>query len=727
MRDPGVKVLCTFLFVWCLGGERGTAQDGAQPPAGETQSPAGETGTEVSRPDEIIVTATRSAADAERLPYVSHAVGEERLRTEKSPRSLPQALADLPSIMVQQTAQGQESPFLRGFTGFRTLLLVDGIRVNNSTFREGPNQYWGTVDSLSIGRIEAVMGPSSVLYGSDAIGGTVNAFTVEDFAAGFHPGGYYRFASAEDSHTLRGDARGQAGERLSYAAGATWRDFGDVSGGRDIGEQPHTGFDALAGDAKLVYDLSPRWKLTAAFQSMDQFDAPRTHSTLYAVSFHGTTVGTDWQRDLTQERRMAYLRSEWTPDVDWLEKLELTLSYQKQGEEELRVLGTGSSTGRSQFQGYDVHTAGVAVVASSPSPVGKWTYGLDYYGDWVEDSFRIDRNANGSLREIRPRGPVANDARYVLLGAFIQDEAKPAERLTVILGGRYNFARAAADGEDIDTSSLDSVTSSDLDESYDTLVGSGRAILEATSHLFPFAGISQGFRAPNLSDLTRFDVARSGEQEVPATDLDPEYYTSYEGGIRGRWAPWGFTAAYFFTDIRDMIVRFPTGATNSAGNPIVTKGNIGDGYMQGVELSADWDFRRGFKLFGNFSWTDGKVDNFVSLTEESREPISRLPPVAFLFGLRWTSETGKVWVEGTGRVVLKQDRLSPEDKRDTERIPPGGTPGYYLLGLRGGVRATERVTLFAGVENINDQDYRVHGSGVTSPGTNFVGGAEVRF
>ncbi len=720
MRDPGVKVLGGIVLLWFLGGESGTAQDAVP-------SPKTETGADISRAPDIVVTATRSAADPERLPYVSHAVGEERLRSERAPRSLPHALAELPSVMTQQTAQGQESPFLRGFTGFRTLLLVDGIRTNNSTFREGPNQYWGTVDSLAIGRVEAVMGPSSVLYGSDAVGGTVNAIMVEDFAPGFHPGAYYRFGSAEDSHTVRGDARGQAGERLSYAAGATWRDFGDVSGGRDIGEQPHTGFDALAGDAKLVYDLLPRWKLTAAFQSMNQFDAPRTHSTLYAVSFHGTTVGTDWQRDLTQERRMAYLRSEWTPEVEWLESLQATISYQMQGEEEMRVTGTGSATGRRQLQGFDVHTGGLAVVATSPSPMGMWTYGADYYGDWVEDSFRVDRNADGSLREIRPRGPVANHARYDLLGAFIQDEAKPAERLTVILGGRYNYARAQADGEDIDTSSLDSVMFNDLDESYDSLVGSGRAIFEATAHLFPFVGVSQGFRAPNLSDLTRFDVARSGEQEVPATDLHPEYYTSYEGAIRGRWAPWGFTAAYFYTHIRDMIVRFPTGATNSAGNPIVTKDNIGDGYMQGVELSADWDFHRGFKLFGNFSWTDGEVENFVSLTQKSSEPISRLPPVAFLLGLRWTSENGKAWVEGTGRLVLKQDRLSPEDERDTERIPPGGTPGYYLLGFRGGVRATERITLFAGVENITGQDYRVHGSGVTSPGTNFVGGAEVRF
>ena len=74
-------------------------------------------------------------------------------------------------------AYGQGSPYIRGFTGYLNVMMVDGIRLNNSVFRTGPNQYWATIDPLSLSRLEVVKGPGSVLYGTDAIGGAVNAIT----------------------------------------------------------------------------------------------------------------------------------------------------------------------------------------------------------------------------------------------------------------------------------------------------------------------------------------------------------------------------------------------------------------------------------------------------------------------------------------------------------------------------------------------------------------------
>jgi outer membrane receptor protein involved in Fe transport len=75
--------------------------------------------------------------------------------------------------------------------------------------------------------------------------------------------------------------------------------------------------------------------------------------------------------------------------------------------------------------------------------------------------------------------------------------------------------------------------------------------------------------------------------------------------------------------------------------------------------------------------------------------------------------------------VARQDRLSTRDDRDS-RIPDGGTPGYGTVNLRLGRRLGEHHRITLGVENLFDELYRVHGSGVDGPGISGVFGYEWR-
>ncbi|MFN2399562.1 MAG: TonB-dependent receptor plug domain-containing protein, partial [Gemmatimonadaceae bacterium] len=92
-------------------------------------------------------------------------------------RVLPDVLRDVVGVQVQQTNAGHGTVILRGLTGNQVLILVDGVRLNNATIRDGPNQLLALIDPERIERVEVIRGPGSVLFGSDAMGGVVNVVT----------------------------------------------------------------------------------------------------------------------------------------------------------------------------------------------------------------------------------------------------------------------------------------------------------------------------------------------------------------------------------------------------------------------------------------------------------------------------------------------------------------------------------------------------------------------
>src|SRR5215210_180751 len=81
------------------------------------------------------------------------------------------------NIFVQKSQQGGGSPVIRGFEASRVLLVVDGVRMNNAIYRAGHLQNIITIDNMVLDRLEVLYGPSSTLYGSDALGGVVNLYT----------------------------------------------------------------------------------------------------------------------------------------------------------------------------------------------------------------------------------------------------------------------------------------------------------------------------------------------------------------------------------------------------------------------------------------------------------------------------------------------------------------------------------------------------------------------
>ena len=662
--------------------------------------------------DEIIVTATRHETELFNTPVTAQTINVQDIQSYKISRSLPEIFKEVPSVLVQKTSHGQGSPFIRGFTGFRTLFMIDGIRLNNSVFRSGPNQYWNTVDPLTIQRLEIVKGPSSVLYGSDAIGGTVNAITLypqlSDKGLLANRRVYYRYGSAEDANVGRLELSGSHSD-LTWLAGGSSKGFGDVVAGREIGLQTETNYREKDGDFKMVYSLSSHSDLTLAYQQVNQDNVPRTEKTIYSKSFHDTTVGSELKRDHFQDRKLTYLKYQASNLDGFIDSLQINLSYHYQAEERHRIKGNG----QSDRQGFDVRTTGLGIHLGSPGKWGLFTYGIEYYHDNVT-SFNRKYNADGTLKSIEIQGPVADDATYDLLGLYIQNERSLSEQIDLTLGLRYTKADADADKVDIDG------VESSIDDSWNNMVGSARLLYHINKKWNGFFGISQGFRAPNFGDLTTLDATSAVEK--PTIGLDPEKFTSFEIGLKKRPSEkWSSQISYWYTLIDDMIVQSPTGAYES-GVPVVVKDNVGDGYVHGLELMTRYRIQEPWTLFGNLTSMYGKVTQFdVPAGYVKKDaPLSRLMPLTVNLGTRYQPADENYWIEGVLTLVDKADKLALRDKTDTNRIPPDGTPGYGVVTLRGGTQLSKHLNLSIAIENLTNKDYRIHGSGQNEPGTNFV-------
>jgi hemoglobin/transferrin/lactoferrin receptor protein len=653
------------------------------------------------------------------LPY-SAEVLTSREFLERGTRTFPEALEESAGVGIQKTGPGQGSPFVRGFTGFRNVMVIDGIRLNHSAFREGPNQYWSTIDPYLIERIELIRGPSSVLYGSDSIGGTAIAYSKEPgFKEGthLHARSLARYASAEESIAAREEFYGNADD-FGWFVGGTFRDFNDVDGGKHYGRMEDSGFDEYDGDAKLLYRLSPGSKLVVAAQHHRTNEAPRWHRTADSRSWHGTSAGTERRDDFDQGRNLYYLQFHGNYAGAPVDAVKLNVSLHVQEEKENRVVASGAK----QIRELEVETPAAWLQVGKDAAAGYVTAGVEAYLDRVSSS-GYDRSAAGVLTPLN-RGVVADEGKYLSLGLYLQDEFKIGP-LDVTPGIR--LTRIEAEADEVDPVVGGSAAPDTFDDDYQAVTGSLRLLYHLDEHWNLIAGWGMGFRAPSFDDSTVVGVAGSGSIDVGGPDLDPEKTHTFDLGVRAQHDRWGATAFAFYTILDEFIQRVPVDIDGVA--PIdFQRDNVSEGWVYGFEVAAYFKLTDEVTFFADWGYARGKVDQFTAAgVDAGEQPLGKVPPSLLHVGARYEPKGSAVWVEGLVTSADEQDHLSISDGADPQRIPPKGTPGYTVYTLRGGFRPAEFLSLNAAVENISNKDYRIHGSGQNEPGTNFILGLDVRF
>ncbi|MEM9585709.1 MAG: TonB-dependent receptor [Planctomycetota bacterium] len=614
----------------------------------------------------------------------------DEIRRRQAP-DMFHALQNEVGVLIQSTAAGQASPFVRGLTGQQVLILIDGIRLNNSITRRGPNQYFNTIDPGMIDHIEVLRGQGSVLWGSDAIGGAINVVTRgADLTRGGH-GGYASrefvqyYNTSNSSPYSRFNVEGWVGSSGLFGGGS-FLNVRDLDTGFDqFSRQPGTNYQQYAGDLKFNYLLGEDSMLTLSMQHFEQEDLPRSDRFPgYPLDRNNSNSNGGARFFDPQQRDLLYLRYQSVAPLGGMfDAMTATVSYHRQREIQTR----GIPTTRSQET--DVDTVGLQAVASkSLGDYGKFTTGMDWYYDDVDSAF--DGSASGPI--------IPDDAWYRRAGVFLNWDVDLTDRWIATAGIRY---------ESIETAGTPVVagTPQFIKASYDDWVSQVGLTYKVTDQVNLFGSIAEGFRAPNLDDLmaNNPNVLQAG-QSVPSLGLTPEHSVNCEVGMRTRMERLRTQTSVFWLDLNDSIVSI-----TAAPNTFASANQ--DSFVQGVELSGDYLLTGSWALYGNFWYTYG-------INEVTNSPLSRIPPTQGILGLKYRDRCDRSYLDIYTWMSRRQDRLDPVRDVTDERIPIGGTPGFATLNVRLGrtFGKCRQHRASVSLENVTDKDYLVHGSGVLGTG-----------
>ena len=651
--------------------------------------------------------------------------GADLVRTGE--RSLPRALGRAAGVWIQESNLGGGAPIVRGLYGNQILILVDGVRLNDSTTRFGPNQSLNTIDPAIVERIEVIHGSSSVLYGSDAIGGVIAIWTKRRRPAGAagdrtlraEVGGRYDTATDGARTWIEGSG---ASQRVGVFAAVSSEDWGDLTAGGGE-EQPFTGYDNVAafGSVDVALDQDRNLRVTALLHR--DFDVPRTFS---LVPGFGQSEPSFAQYDFQlQEREQILLALDDAQGGLLGDTMQLRL-YVRQYDERRDRRRFGSST--QVYSRAKVETLGLGVDWNRA--VGEdhfLTFGLDLESDSV-DSFRIETDLTGGTRT-RTAGDFAPAARYTSWGVFVQDEWSLFAPTFVTLGLRYSAFDFAFDDE---FGGRERGDFSDLNASLEVA-------RDLTDHLRWSAGLAQGFQAPNLEDLAN-DGDFAGGTEIANPDLDPAKSWSIESGLELTRARWQGNLAIFFTRINDFIGRrlIDGGDPNQSGDETFLRSNAGRVELYGFELAGAVDLfgkASDWRLDGVVNWVRGRQFDDTLDPNTAQAPLDgvdarRIPPLNGRLSLAWNNpRSPERGVERAGLTfswAARQDELNPDDIADP-RIDPNGTPGWTTWSIETSGRMAPGVLWSVSLINLFDERYRVHGSGLDGPGRSLVAGLRLLF
>ena len=678
------------------------------------------------------------------------------------PQTSADMLANIPGVKVQKTQFGGGSPVLRGMEANRILLVIDGVRMNNAIYRKGHLQNSITIAPSLLEKTEVIFGPSSVIYGSDALGGVIHYYT-RKLETSEKPNVNTEFLSRYG--TINNEFMIQAGVELQMKKFASFTSishsrFGDLR----MGENRNHGFTDWGlqyrysnntdkfYNPEAVVNSNPNKQRNVGFDQTDflqKIYIPFKDKNNIVFNLQYST-STDINRfdKLTElnEGKLKYAEWYYGPqnrflfstqfnldlDKKWLNNGAITLAFQNI--EESRINRKFDSFNRSsQFENVKVYSLNGDFSTNLNQKVNRnFGYGFEFAFNDVNSTSKgevIDVDGNDIIGisdtyTVQTRYPDGGSS-YLSSAIYADYRQDLTKKSTLNTGIRLTNTILQAKW---------------IDETYITLPDNdislkNTAVTLTAGYVFKpnqnwqvNGVLSSGFRSPNIDDIGKIREKR-GDVTVPNVDLQPEFAYNFEAGLlkyfKDKNYYLGFTAYYTLLD--NYIVRAPfilngnsTIIYDGEELNVVANVNKETAYIVGGTVSFKGNISNTINAKASVTYTKGKA-------YDTEEPLSSIPPVFANFELNYVKnrlETGLNFVFN-GRKELEDYNISEgiDNIEETPYIISDqqyyGSPSWQTVNYYARFKTSKNIDLLFNIDNIFDQHYKEFASAISAPGRNF--------
>lgn len=676
----------------------------------------------------------------------------------------PQTSADLlqssGQVFVQKSQLGGGSPSIRGYSTNRLLITLDGIRFNTAIFRGGNVQNIISIDPFYLERTEVILGPGSVVYGSDAVGGVLNfytknpTFSKKDSTNLLISGNALtRFSTSNNEKTGHFDIN-IGTEKWAFLTSASYSDYGDQRQGRH-------GPDAflrnefvrrINGEDVVVQNDDPLQQISTGYSSYNFLQKIRyapnaTWDFNFNVSY-ATTSDYDRYDRLTQRDSDGNLRSaEWfygpqkwlltslqinkEGSGPWYDRVQGTFAFQN-SEESRNDRRFGRTGLRTRTERVNALSGALDFVKSLKNRKNKLNYGIEYVYNFI--------NSNGSITDIETGQFELTDTRYPdgsewqSLAAYVSGQFSIAPKLRLNTGLRYNQIFVFTDFSD--NNQFFNFPFEKSRVNFGNITGSAGLNYELSKTVLLKTNLSTAFRAPNIDDIGKVFDSGDGDLVIPNPDLKAEYaYNAEVGAVFNFSNIVTFDTNFYYSQLENALVR--RDFTLNGSSTIEFEGEIVNiEAIQNAGTAQVWGFEAGLEI--NLPY-DLKVTSQYNITrgEQEEEDGSLLPVrhVAPTFGnthLIWKKEKWTLDAYAAYNGSFDFEDLSPEvnDSPELFAVDANGnpfSPSWYTLNLSSQYKLNDHWNFTANLENITDQRYRTYASGISAAGRNLILSAKYSF